>query len=328
MTATASTSLLPASGWVHTLQAHDVDELAQGQPGWALRYDQLSRGSFDGQLVQAQLPGVRLVMEISNRAVLQRGAVGQGQQGFGLPLASAAEARFAGQRLAADAMLIGPSEDVELCAPPGFGLLGLVVERPLLCQLWEHMYQRAPGTWLSRPLVVPVRPGAAAAVRELHLRTLGLLRARPALRDDAQALHRLRDDLLMEWLEAIPSPIDTTQLDRALARRRVVDRACARLCQPADDPPTVLQVCAAIGVSPRKLAYCFRDVLGTTPLQYQRALRLNGARRELRRGGREPSLGVQDVAARWGFWHLGGFAADYRHHFGELPSQTLQRARD
>jgi AraC family ethanolamine operon transcriptional activator len=34
---------------------------------------------------------------------------------------------------------------------------------------------------------------------------------------------------------------------------------------------------------------------------------------------------VGDVAARWGFWHLSRFAADYRQHFGELPSATRAR---
>lgn len=35
--------------------------------------------------------------------------------------------------------------------------------------------------------------------------------------------------------------------------------------------------------------------------------------------------GVQEVAARWGFWHLSRFASDYRTLFGESPSQTLRR---
>jgi AraC-like DNA-binding protein len=36
---------------------------------------------------------------------------------------------------------------------------------------------------------------------------------------------------------------------------------------------------------------------------------------------------VTAVALRWGFGHLGQFAADYRARFGELPSETLRRAR-
>ena len=34
---------------------------------------------------------------------------------------------------------------------------------------------------------------------------------------------------------------------------------------------------------------------------------------------------VSDVAYRWGFNHLGRFAAHYEHKFGETPSHTLRR---
>jgi AraC family ethanolamine operon transcriptional activator len=52
-------------------------------------------------------------------------------------------------------------------------------------------------------------------------------------------------------------------------------------------------------------------------------MRLNRVRRELISRHEET---VGDVAARWGFWHLSRFAADYRQHFGELPSATRSRA--
>jgi AraC family ethanolamine operon transcriptional activator len=38
-----------------------------------------------------------------------------------------------------------------------------------------------------------------------------------------------------------------------------------------------------------------------------------------------PPVKVVDVANRWGFWHMGQLAADYRRQFGELPSETLRR---
>jgi AraC family ethanolamine operon transcriptional activator len=92
----------------------------------------------------------------------------------------------------------------------------------------------------------------------------------------------------------------------------------------AEEPINVPDLCEAIHVSRRTLQYSFQDVLQMSPVTYLRALRLNGVRRDLRRGGDEP---VADRAARWGFWHLSRFAADYRHMFGELPSETLGHAR-
>ena len=35
---------------------------------------------------------------------------------------------------------------------------------------------------------------------------------------------------------------------------------------------------------------------------------------------------VKDIAAHWGFVDLGRFAVDYKHLFGESPSETLKRS--
>ncbi len=36
---------------------------------------------------------------------------------------------------------------------------------------------------------------------------------------------------------------------------------------------------------------------------------------------------VSDAGLHWGFWELGRFAGQYRRLFGELPSETLSRAK-
>jgi glycine/D-amino acid oxidase-like deaminating enzyme len=67
----------------------------------------------------------------------------------------------------------------------------------------------------------------------------------------------------------------------------------------------------------------FVDEYGVAPKAYLLARRLAGTRRDLRRG---VGGSVGDVARDWGFWHMGQLAADYRRHFGELPSDTRARA--
>lgn len=57
---------------------------------------------------------------------------------------------------------------------------------------------------------------------------------------------------------------------------------------------------------------------------YMKAHRLNSVHKDL--GRDDPSLRkISDVANKWGFWHLGQFARDYRNWFGELPSDTYRR---
>lgn len=57
-------------------------------------------------------------------------------------------------------------------------------------------------------------------------------------------------------------------------------------------------------------------------MTYLRGVRLDRVHLELStRGG-----AVTDVAARWGFFHPGRFAQQYRDRFGELPSETAKGA--
>lgn len=44
-------------------------------------------------------------------------------------------------------------------------------------------------------------------------------------------------------------------------------------------------------------------------------------------GGAPDAPTVADVLVRHGIWEFGRFAGRYRRHFGELPSETLARAR-
>ena len=58
------------------------------------------------------------------------------------------------------------------------------------------------------------------------------------------------------------------------------------------------------------------------PLQ---TVRLQSVRRNLL--GKSPGNSISEIAASWGFWHMGQFAAVYRRQFGELPSETVPKAR-
>ena len=78
------------------------------------------------------------------------------------------------------------------------------------------------------------------------------------------------------------------------------------------------------GVSTRALQMGFRRFRDTTPMAHLRSIRLELARAELVKAGRQGGS-VATVANAFGFGHLGRFACDYEARFGELPSHTLHR---
>jgi transcriptional regulator GlxA family with amidase domain len=69
----------------------------------------------------------------------------------------------------------------------------------------------------------------------------------------------------------------------------------------------------------------FSKTYGISPMMFVKKLRLEHARRFLTTPDARTS--VTGTAFACGFSNLGHFARDYHNIFGELPSQTLIRAK-
>jgi AraC-like DNA-binding protein len=108
-------------------------------------------------------------------------------------------------------------------------------------------------------------------------------------------------------------------------RPAALQRALEYVHDHVKELPTLTELTAAAGVSARTLQYLFVRETGCTPLQYLRGVRLRGAREALVHP-RSADVMVCDVAAEWGFFNFGRFAALYRSAYGETPSATLGRA--
>lgn len=138
----------------------------------------------------------------------------------------------------------------------------------------------------------------------------------------AQLERALKESALFELLLAWPGAQPAAERPALPASTRLArDYIHAHLA----DLPTIADVAAHCRVGVRALDRGFRRHLGASPWQYMQELRLQAVRDDLlagRHGGT-----VTEAALRWGFSNLGTFAARYREHFGELPSESLRRAR-
>lgn len=107
---------------------------------------------------------------------------------------------------------------------------------------------------------------------------------------------------------------------------RAVKRAQEFMHGRLEQPITLVEVCAHVGVSARSLQQSFAQCTGKSPMAFLRDLRLDAVRATLQQpNASERAPQVSDVAARFGFFHLGHFAESYRKRFGETPSETRQR---
>ena len=103
----------------------------------------------------------------------------------------------------------------------------------------------------------------------------------------------------------------------------VLKKSLEILNNPELLPITVAELSAKVGTSVSTLRRTFVNEFGISPKAYIHARVLSLVRDKL--GRAEPGTLISDVANRWGIWHMGQFAHDYRRMFGELPSDTLRR---
>lgn len=113
---------------------------------------------------------------------------------------------------------------------------------------------------------------------------------------------------------AIPEP------DRRLLK------AIIKIRTEPDWPFDLQDLSSHAGVSERNLYYLMKRQTGMTPYRYYQRCRLIRVRRRLV----DCQCAVPHIsryAGDEGFSHFGRFAALYREHFGELPSETVQWRR-
>ena len=128
--------------------------------------------------------------------------------------------------------------------------------------------------------------------------------------------------LVLKYLSKNNGPANSPAPD---VRRRAVRLALAYLNDSDTIPLTVSELCSKIGVSSPTLFRAFQEQFGVGPKHYIQVRRLCGVRQQLLSSNNVVS--ITDVANEWSFWHMGQFAADYRRHFNELPSETLALAK-
>ena len=167
----------------------------------------------------------------------------------------------------------------------------------------------------KRPGVFPIEANVLSNTRR-HLRKL---------RDGATTfpLDPARDVLRLlvpRWVR--PNSLESNKRI-SMRTRDIAVRKCLELIESQDlgEVPNDILLDRS-SVSERTLQYAFRERFGVTPQAFIKIRRLANVKSALRRADPDKET-VGNIAAYFGFWHLGRFASEYRKAFGELPSVTL-----
>lgn len=182
---------------------------------------------------------------------------------------------------------------------------------------------------LGVDLATPALMGMASFIAYLRsaVDTNAFLLGHPVLAEQAE--NHLLTSLLLSTQHNYSAALATGAATPGAAPTvlpRVVKRAQEFMHSRLELPITLAEVCAHVGVSARSLQQTFAQCTGTSPMAFLRELRLDAVRAALQQPARdERAPQVSEIAARYGFFHLGHFAEAYRRRFGETPSDTRQR---
>lgn len=136
-------------------------------------------------------------------------------------------------------------------------------------------------------------------------------------------IREAEDALMALFVEGLESRGDKRCNGDRPASASATARAEEYLTANLTAPVSQADLAAVAGVSIRSLSRGFRKRHGLGPMEFLRVRRLDAARRDLL-GADANSTTVTEIASRYGFCHLGRFAIEYRHAFGESPSITLK----
>jgi len=312
-----------AEGLVLEAAFSDFDALAQATAGWSLTFSQAASGAFSGSILMAATPALQIVKQNWSTPLIVEGQQPDDMASIALAIPADGPVRWLGTEIDPRLSVFGGSRGHEVRFRT-FGevqVLAVSVSRALLDRHVETRFA-SDGQAIGQDILWRIPPGAAeAGDRAIALDALRAVLARgPAVTPAArQHLEEAAMQILLDGLPigAPPAMVSASQ------RRQVVRAAEEALRARLDDPPSLSELCRLTGVGERTLQLAFQDIHAVSPKRYLRVLRLNAARRKLRRC--EGS--VTEVALEFGFFHFARFATEYRQLFHQLSSETLRLAR-
>jgi AraC family ethanolamine operon transcriptional activator len=311
---------------VYRLESRDFTEMEHALSAWDHRYQQISPGAFRGGLVHTQTGSLGIFRNRWERAIHYRGSAPEGTVALAISLTQTGEARWLGQRMAFDDVIVTRCEaEGEYRSAPLWDSVVFAIPEAELAQQITDITHDDPEAILHGLSVARLTPQLAAQVRQASLAYLDAAARSLAAPGAPSPLPEMAHLLVRLMVRALVSARLPHHARAGLNRQRqLIRKAEDYAAHLSEQPLRIGQLCREIDVSERTLRDAFYKVTDTSPLAYLKTRRLNRVYRGLRSVDADEVL-IKQVAVANGFTHLGQFSQDYKQLFGELPSETLQR---
>jgi AraC family ethanolamine operon transcriptional activator len=311
---------------VRAAEIRSGEDLREAAQGADLRIVQLVPGRFRGALMHANIDGLAFSTGVFAPDIRARGVMHPNACTIGMLLDTTGEVSQWDYDVSPGDAVVFPEhveQEGHFTGSSAYATISMTAEELATFARGEPEldgpdFWRKLGRYRSSPVV-------ARRARESLAAGISLLR-------DSQLLLRMADcDLLRRsiiesFLSGIiherPAWRDRRAYPGAKLVREVEDYADGQQGRAIH----ISEICAVLGVSRRSLHRAFADALGIGPSAYLRRRRLAAVRSSLRTPD-TASGGVTQAALEQGFYELGQFARGYQKMFGEMPSETMRKAR-
>jgi AraC-like DNA-binding protein len=196
-----------------------------------------------------------------------------------------------------------------------FAALSVALDRTVIADLLATAPVRTPSAELAGMAVSDIEPDLLDPV----LRLLRLARS-PA--DLAVLGAGVRREVLWRLLRGQQGAL-VRQIGLADGRLASVARVARFIRDHYDEPLSIAELAEQAGMSSASLHRHFRAATSMTPLQYQKAIRLQEARALILAAGGE----IAEVGYLVGYESPSQFSREYRRRFGDSPRNDRHRAR-
>jgi len=302
----------------------DAESFGRGI-GWDLDFRQLEQGSLRASVLSFGHAGIMVFRVEFNRSFHQLGRPTAGYRTFGLPDIESGVLRWNSAETKPGVLINFNFEKMLDCVNP-LGQFGGFV----LCFSEQVLYDSCDEPGFGADTLEEIQrhqfwdpvEGQHERLREI-LNSLVIV----ATQEGNEGLKRwskvFNYDLPHSLLSIIAGESSQAKLTIPKFRAAALNRALEVLSSYEQIPVNVEALCKMSGTSWATLQRAFKDEFQVAPKAYMKSRRLAAVQTELIRQG--STAVISDIANHWGFWHMGGFASDYKKQSGELPSQTLLR---
>ena len=292
--------------------------------GYALDLQQLDHGSFTGNLQQIQCGNVFINRITTSRRFEVYGNPPQDLRTFGVPTKRTLPFTWRHKYSTGNTIQIySPGTELEMITDPFFEAIDISIREEDFNVLLQGWNLPELDEIINQREMVSCHPVRFKQLQSMLHSVCATLDANPGLlKQNLELQNTIKHHVPSLLAQTLLFSEDIPTISLPERRRHALREALKYIRKTPLKFANYYKFHQETGINERTLQRAFLDQYGISPKSYAKAHQLSNVYKALVRSHPE-EINVYEVASRFGFKHMSQFAKDYRGHFGELPSETL-----